>query len=82
MHAQTLYTDEGNFRAFKILIAAEYNETVLIRPPFKMMQDNLTEEFRRKSPLGKVPVLDTPQGAPAAQLRCIKYIRVRCELFV
>ena len=62
LQSQTLYTDAGNFRAFKILIAAEYNEVAIAVPEFKMLQDNVTAEFRAKSPLGKVPVLDPPQG--------------------
>lgn len=62
MVQQTLHTDAGNFRAFKILIAAEYNDVAINVPEFKMLKDNVTDEFRRKSPLGKVPVLDTPQG--------------------
>lgn len=61
--ALTLHTDAGNFRAFKILIAAEYNDVPVNVPEFKMLKDNVTDEFRKKSPLGKVPVLDTPQGS-------------------
>jgi len=62
LQQQTLSTDAGNFRAFKVLIAAEYNEIPINVPEFTMLKDNVTDEFRRKSPLGKVPVLDTPQG--------------------
>mmetsp|Transcript_23139 Transcript_23139/g.33905 ORF Transcript_23139/g.33905 Transcript_23139/m.33905 type:complete len:440 (+) Transcript_23139:41-1360(+) len=59
----TLYTDGGNFRAFKILIAAEYNGVAIDIPNFKLNVDNKTEEFKKKSPMGKVPVLDTPSGS-------------------
>jgi len=60
---QTLYTYPGNFRAFKILIAAEYNGVAIDVPAFEMMKDNKTPEFLAMSPLGKVPVLKTPQGS-------------------
>ena len=58
-----LFTDAGNFRAFKILIAAEYAGVNVEVPDFKVGQDNTTAEFRKKSPLGKVPVLETAQGS-------------------
>ncbi len=58
-----LYTDAGNFRAFKALIAAEYTGVQVDVPDFKVGQDNTTAEFLKKSPLGRVPVLDTPNGA-------------------
>ena len=32
-------------------------------PDFKVGTDNLTPDFKAKSPLGRVPVLDTPNGA-------------------
>eukprot|EP00636_Phaeomonas_parva_P008730 CAMPEP_0118886972 /NCGR_PEP_ID=MMETSP1163-20130328/24854_1 /TAXON_ID=124430 /ORGANISM="Phaeomonas parva, Strain CCMP2877" /LENGTH=440 /DNA_ID=CAMNT_0006825307 /DNA_START=26 /DNA_END=1348 /DNA_ORIENTATION=- len=57
-----LYTYPGNFRAFKILIAAEYNGTDIEIPDFKMGTDNVTPEFLAKSPMGKVPLLETSQG--------------------
>jgi hypothetical protein len=55
-----LYTNPGNFRAFKILIAAVYNgvdvevvDVDLSKPP---------KEFKAASPSGKVPVLVTDKG--------------------
>lgn len=61
--AHTLYTDKGNFRAFKILIAAEYNGIEIEIPDFKVGTDNKTVSYLAKSPLGRVPCLDTPKGA-------------------
>eukprot|EP01041_Mallomonas_annulata_P010634 gene10634-22201_t len=58
----TLYTDPGNFRAFKALIAAEYNSVEISVPEFTILKDNITPEFKKKSPLGKVPVLETSSG--------------------
>lgn len=55
---QTLYTYPDNFRAFKVLIAAEYSEAkirVVCDPPeFILGKTNKTEEFLSKFPLGKV----------------------------
>jgi elongation factor 1-gamma len=44
-------------------VAAEYNGIAIDVPAFEMMKDNKTPEFLAMSPLGKVPVLKTPQGA-------------------
>lgn len=62
MSSLQLLVDQGNFRAFKILIAAEYNSVTIDIPEFKV-KDNKTAEFLAKSPLGRVPVLVTPSGS-------------------
>lgn len=59
----TLYTDAGNFRAFKVLIAAEYAGVPVEVPEFKLGTDNTTPEFLKKSPMGRVPVLQTATGS-------------------
>lgn len=59
----TLYTDTANFRAFKILIAAEYNGVEIAIPEFTLGKDNKTDQFKQMSPLGKLPVLNTPSGS-------------------
>jgi elongation factor 1-gamma len=60
--ALRLFTYPGDFRAFKVLIAAQYNGVEIDVPDFKVGVDNKTEEFLAKSPLGQVPVLETEQG--------------------
>lgn len=57
-----LYTYEGNYRAWKTLIAGRYNGVEIEVPEFRLHEDNTTEEFLAKNPLGKVPVLETPEG--------------------
>ena len=63
MSGYTLFTDVGNFRAFKILICAEYNGVELDIPAFKVGVDNKSASFLKKSPLGRVPCLETPKGS-------------------
>jgi len=80
----TLLTDGGNFRAFKALIAAEYNGIQVTVPDFKLGQDNKTEDFLTKSPLGKVPVLVTSSGSITESNAISRYIarlRADSELF-
>lgn len=54
---QTLYTYPDNYRAFKILIAAEYsgnNIRVVSEPPeFVLGETNKSADFLAKFPLGK-----------------------------
>jgi len=74
----TLRTYQGNPRAFKVLIAAEYHEIEIKIPPFEMGKDNKTKNFLAKNPLGKVPVLDTPEGAIFESNAIARYIaRIR-----
>ncbi len=107
----TLYTHPGNFRAFKILIAAEYNEVDIDIPDFKpdkvihvlikrcyvlLDYQKLTGEcmlstvffqipdFKQLSPLGRTPVLKTPQGVIFESNAIARYIarfRRDSELF-
>ena len=47
-------------------------------PEFKLGTDNKTAEFLQKSPLGKVPVLDTPSGAITESNAIARYVaRIR-----
>lgn len=52
---QTLYTYPENFRAYKILIAANYSGAkVKVSENFKLGECNKTDAFLQKFPLGKV----------------------------
>ena len=55
--SQSLYTYPDNFRAYKILIAAEYSGANISLPPFKFGETNQTAEFLKKFPLGKVFII-------------------------
>jgi len=57
-----LYTDQGNPVAWKILVAAKYANVQVETPHFEVGTDNKSAEFEKKSPLGKVPVLETSEG--------------------
>ena len=56
MTSYTLHTPAGNFRAFKILIAAEYNSIPITIPEFDAVK------VSSASPSGKAPILETPSG--------------------
>jgi elongation factor 1-gamma len=70
----TLYTFPGNFRAFKALIPAQYNNVAIDVPDFKMLEDNKKPEFLKKNPLGKVPVLETKDGCLFESNAIARYI--------
>jgi elongation factor 1-gamma len=58
-----LYTDQGNPAAWKILVAAKYAGVNIDTPSFEVGVDNKTPAFEKKSPTGKVPVLETAEGS-------------------
>ncbi|KAK7267456.1 hypothetical protein RIF29_20130 [Crotalaria pallida] len=61
--ALILHAASSNKNAHKTLIAAEYNGVqVQLAPNFEMGVSNKTPEFLKMNPLGKVPVLETPDG--------------------
>ncbi|OQR90546.1 elongation factor 1-gamma [Achlya hypogyna] len=77
----TLYAPQAGSRAFKILIAAEYNGVDLNVPEkFVMGVDNKTPEFLALNPLGKVPVLATPEGPIYESNAIARYVaRLRAD---
>jgi glutathione S-transferase len=71
MAAPKLYSYAGDFRALKALIAGAYNGVAIERPEFVLGKDNVTPEFLAKSPMGKVPVLETAQGCIWESNACV-----------
>jgi elongation factor 1-gamma len=57
-----IYGDKNDPLSLRILIAAKYNDISIECPPFEVNVDNQKEEFFKKSPLGKIPVLETNEG--------------------
>ncbi|XP_009759973.1 elongation factor 1-gamma 2-like isoform X2 [Nicotiana sylvestris] len=60
---QVLHSTNNNKNASKALIAAEYTGVkVELAKNFEMGVSNKTPEFIKMNPIGKVPVLETPDG--------------------
>jgi len=57
-----IFTYPDNYRVWKALIAAQYNQIDVELPAFDFDKDLKTEAFKAKNPLQKVPVLETPHG--------------------
>ncbi|KAL7237940.1 hypothetical protein ACSBR2_004107 [Camellia fascicularis] len=61
--ALVLHAGKTNKNAYKAVIAAEYSGVkVELTPNFEMGVSNKTPEFIKMNPIGKVPVLETPDG--------------------
>lgn len=58
-----IWTYPNNPRANKGRIAAKYNGVEVTEVPVEMGKTNKTKEFLAMNPLGKVPVLETEDGA-------------------
>jgi len=70
----TLYTYPDNFRAFKVLIAAEYSGAkVKSCPNFVFGETNTTKEFLAKFPSGKVPAFESDDGLCLFESNAIAY---------
>lgn len=63
MAALKLHTTVGNTRGFKAVIAGKYNGIELEVSPVEFGVTNKTKEYLKLNPNGKVPVLETPEGA-------------------
>ncbi len=74
---QTLFTYPDNFRACKVLIAAQYSGVevkVVSEPPeFVLGQTNKTTQFLDNFPLGKVPAYLTADGNTIYESNAIAY---------
>ena len=57
-----LFTYAGNVHALQSLVIAKYQGVEIEVPAFEMGKDNKTAAFLAKSPMGKVPVLETAAG--------------------
>ncbi|PIN11431.1 Translation elongation factor EF-1 gamma [Handroanthus impetiginosus] len=75
----------ANKNAFKALIAAEYSGVkVELAKNFEMGVSNKTPEFIKMNPLGKIPVLETPDGAifeSNAIARYVARLNPDCSLY-
>ncbi|PIA45887.1 hypothetical protein AQUCO_01600261v1 [Aquilegia coerulea] len=61
--ALVLHAGSRNKNAYKVLIAAKYSDVrVKLVENFDMGVSNKTPEFLKMNPMGKVPVLETPDG--------------------
>jgi elongation factor 1-gamma len=58
----------------KIIITAKYAGVEIQIPPFKFGEDNKKPEFLKKNPIGKTPVLETPEGYIAESNAICRYI--------
>ncbi|KAG6600716.1 Elongation factor 1-gamma 3 [Cucurbita argyrosperma subsp. argyrosperma] len=82
--ALVLYSWNTNKNAYKALIVAEYNGVkVDLAPGFTMGVTNKSPEFLKMNPIGKVPVLETPEGGIFESNAIARYVaRLKdCGLF-
>ncbi|CAK9815139.1 Elongation factor 1-gamma [Anthophora plagiata] len=74
MASGTLYTYPENFRAYKVLIAAQYSGAqIKIADDFVFGETNKSEAFLKKFPLGKVPAFETCDGKCITESNAIAY---------
>ncbi|ONK65553.1 uncharacterized protein A4U43_C07F38280 [Asparagus officinalis] len=73
--ALVLHSGSANKNAWKGLIAAEYSGVqVELVKDFQMGVSNKTPEFIKMNPLGKVPVLETPDGSVFESNAIARYV--------
>jgi len=61
--AYKLLSYKNDYRVTKILVAAEYAGMEIDVPNFDLQKETATIDFKSKSPYGKIPVFDTPNGS-------------------
>nr|GMD18048.1 elongation factor 1-gamma 2-like [Ipomoea batatas] len=70
-----MHSSSTNKNAFKALIAAEYNGIKIeLVKDFQMGVSNKTPEFLKMNPIGKVPVLETPDGSVFESNAIARYV--------
>uniref|UniRef100_A0A7N2MGN9 GST N-terminal domain-containing protein n=1 Tax=Quercus lobata TaxID=97700 RepID=A0A7N2MGN9_QUELO len=76
-----LHAGSTNKYPFKALIAAEYSGVkVKLVKDFEMGVSNKTPEFMKMNPIGKVPVLETPDGPVFESNAIARYVtRVKAD---
>jgi len=73
----TLYTYPNNYRALKSAIVAKYCDIDIVVPSpeeFKFPDALNTPEFKKLNPVGKVPVLSTPDGPIFESNAILRYL--------
>ncbi|XP_037082693.1 elongation factor 1-gamma-like [Pollicipes pollicipes] len=69
-----LYTYPNNFRAYKVLAAAQYSGAkVEVAKDFVFGETNKTDAFLKKFPMGKVPAFESSDGACIAESNAIAW---------
>ncbi|KAL5548904.1 hypothetical protein UlMin_004135 [Ulmus minor] len=70
-----LHAGKANKNAFKVLIVVEYTGVKIeIFENFEMGVSNKTPEFIKMNPLGKTPILETPDGAIFERNAIARYV--------
>lgn len=73
--ALILHTYPENKNSFKTLIAAEYSGVqVDVAKNFQMGVTNKSPEFLKMNPIGKIPVLETPEGCVFESNAIARYV--------
>lgn len=72
--ALKLYTSTGNKNGFKALIAAEFAGVHIDVLPFQWGETNKSPDFLRLTPIGKIPVLQTPHGSVFESNAIARYV--------